>query len=162
MHSVLRCEGGMWQVVDQTSPPSTLPPPPSVQQQAAKHLDREEWECIQTVVSYQLCRRCREMGAMLPNTPQSNSQERIFMEVCESKCDVWHRSIGRLLGPGTPLVSTLQHQNHNKSGLMFSSPDSEIFGQSSEILSLAHICNIRNHFPKFTMQIFTNEIAGPK
>ena len=26
------------------------------------------------------------MGAMLPNTPQSNSQERIFMEVCESKC----------------------------------------------------------------------------
>ena len=110
----------------------------------------------------QLCRRYREMGAMLPNTPQSNSQERIFMEVCESKCGVWHRSIGRLLGPGTPLVSTVQHQNHNKSGLMFSSPDSEIFGQSSEILSLAHICNIRNHFPKFTMQIFTNEIAGPK
>ena len=26
------------------------------------------------------------MGAMLTNTPQSNSQERIFMEVCESKC----------------------------------------------------------------------------
>ena len=67
-------------------------------------------------------------------------------------------------GPGhTPGVqSTVQHQNHNKSGLMFSSADSEIFGQSSEILSLAHICNIRNHFPKFTMQIFTNEIAGPK
>ena len=68
------------------------------------------------------------------------------------------------LGQGTPLVRlcSVQHQNHNKSGLMFSSPDSEIFGQSSEILSLAHICNIRNHFPKFTMQIFTNEIAGPK
>ena len=105
------------------------------------------------------------MGAMLPNTPQSNSQERIFMEVCKSKsvvCDTdpldgcWARA-----HPWCPL-STVQHQNHNKSGLMFSSPDSEIFGQSSEILSLAHICNIRNHFPKFTMQIFTNEIAGPK
>ena len=104
------------------------------------------------------------MGAMLPNTPQSTLRREYLWKYVRVSvmCDTdpldgcWARA-----HPWCPL-STVQHQNHNKSGLMFSSPDSEIFGQSSEILSLAHICNIRNHFPKFTMQIFTNEIGGPK
>ena len=55
---------------------------------------------VHTDCSGQLCRRYREMGAMLTNTPQSNSQERIFMEVCESKCAMCDTVHWTAAGPG--------------------------------------------------------------